>query len=534
MVMKRSLMISVRLYEARYHGAGEWPPAPARLFQALVAGAGLGGPLQDADRRALEWIEKLDPPLIAAPRKHDGHTVTLYVPNNDLDSVGGDLSRIAKIRCSQKVFKPRLFDGAISFRYAWSFEEDEDSARYAPVICSLAERLYQFGRGVDFACAWAELLEVANLEQELLTYPGIIHHPSLGVRGLALKCPMPGSLKSLEDRYRESARRFRAEQRGGITRQIFTRSPPPRFAPIAYDGPTWRYVFELREHSGDGSFAVWPMSETARLVELLRDGAVARLCSALPSQRAMIERVLVGGKIDGSGDIPASERVRILPLPSIGHHHADRGIRRVTVEAPSGSPLSSNDVQWAFSGLELAGQATEDAPGIMITLAGDESDGGMLAHYGVGNGGGYRRWRTVTPAALPDFAARRRIDPEQKLAQAKGGQERASECALAGDSVVQAIRHAGVPARADAIRVQREPFESNGQRVEVFAEGTRFSKHRLWHVEIEFSDEILGPLIIGDGRFLGLGLMAPVPGRAATQAELGLDASTICAAEEMP
>jgi CRISPR-associated protein Csb2 len=90
-----------------------------------------------------------------------------------------------------------------------------------------------------------------------------------------------------------------------------------------------------------------------------------------------------------------------------------------------------------------------------------------------------------------------------------------------------------VPARAEAIRVQREPFESNGERIEVFAEGTRFSKHRLWHVEIEFSDEILGPLLIGDGRFLGLGLMAPVPGRAAVQAEVGLDTDTVPAAEEV-
>jgi CRISPR-associated protein Csb2 len=33
---------------------------------------------------------------------------------------------------------------------------------------------------------------------------------------------------------------------------------------------------------------------------------------------------------------------------------------------------------------------------------------------------------------------------------------------------------------------------------------------RLRHVEIAFSEPIAGPLVIGDGRFLGLGLMAPV------------------------
>ena len=34
-----ALLIEVRLPGGRYHGVGDWPPAPFRLFQALVAGA---------------------------------------------------------------------------------------------------------------------------------------------------------------------------------------------------------------------------------------------------------------------------------------------------------------------------------------------------------------------------------------------------------------------------------------------------------------------------------------------------------------
>lgn len=511
--MTRVLAISVRLYDARYHGAGEWPPAPARLFQALVAGAGLSGPLTRADREALAWIEKLDPPLIAAPRKSDGHAITLYVPNNDLDSVDGDPGRIAEIRGSQKVFKPRLLADATPFKYVWAFEVGQESAQHAPVICALAEGLYQFGRGVDFACAWGEVLDGANTEDELLAYSGTIHRPSARGSGVALKCPAPGSLKSLEDRYRESGRRFRSEQRGRIATQIFTKSPMPQFASIPYESPARRLTFELREAAGDGSLVAWPLVGIARLVESLRDATVTRLCSALPSRRAEIERSLVGRKIDGADEIPASERVRILPLPSIGHHHADRGIRRVVIEVPPSSPLSADDVQWALSGLELVGPNGSGAPGIVITPAGEEDSESMLGHYGVGGHEGQHRWRTVTPAALPDSAARRRIDPNRRMEQAKGGQERVSECERAAGAVVQAIRQAGIRARADAIRIQREPFDAHGERVETFAEGTRFSKHRLWHVEIQFADDVSGPLVIGDGRFLGLGLMAPVPGR---------------------
>jgi hypothetical protein len=53
-------------------------------------------------------------------------------------------------------------------------------------------------------------------------------------------------------------------------------------------------------------------------------------------------------------------------------------------------------------------------------------------------------------------------------------------------------------------------------RVEPFAQGTRFEKARLWRVEIAFGVPVEGPLLLGDGRFLWLGLMAPardvVPG----------------------
>ena len=131
--------------------------------------------------------------------------------------------------------------------------------------------------------------------------------------------------------------------------------------------------------------------------------------------------------------------------------------------------------------------------GITVTLSADENEANMLRRYGIGGDQGYMRWRTVTPAALPDSAMRRRIDPDHQLDEAKSGKERAQESAKAGAAVVQALRHAGVSVRAEAIRVQREPFEANGERVETFAEGTRFSKHRLWHVEIEFSGKVPGP-----------------------------------------
>jgi CRISPR-associated protein Csb2 len=119
-------------------------------------------------------------------------------------------------------------------------------------------------------------------------------------------------------------------------------------------------------------------------------------------------------------------------------------------------------------------------------------------------------WRTVTPAALPEDARRRRIDPARKRDEGKAGRERAGEQTRAAAAVCQALRHAGVRTGAASFRVQREPFEANGARVEAFAGGTRFAKERLWHVEVAFEAPVSGPLAIGDGRFLGLGVLAPL------------------------
>src|SRR6267154_4994470 len=115
--MPNVLLISVRFYEGRYHGTGDWPPAPARLFQALVAGAGLKGPMQANDANALEWLESLSPPIMAAPITRKGQAFDTFVPNNDLDAVDGDPRRIGSVRV-KKTMRPLLFNSEHALLYA--------------------------------------------------------------------------------------------------------------------------------------------------------------------------------------------------------------------------------------------------------------------------------------------------------------------------------------------------------------------------------------------------------------------------------
>ncbi|MBI3048968.1 MAG: type I-U CRISPR-associated protein Cas5/Cas6 [Acidobacteria bacterium] len=520
-----TLVISVRLHDGRYHGVGDWPPAPARLFQALVAGAGLGGPLTSEAEEALRWLEARGDPVIAAPLAWRSRGVPFYMPNNDSDRVAGDPLRMAEICTATKVFNPYLFDPEVPLLYVWSLAGSTEDEQRSPAICRLAEQLYQLGRGIDMAWGWGEVLNGEEVEARLSGYPGRIYRPSAGQSRSTLACPMPKSLDSVEKRYQAFAGRFQIMGKGKAAKVVFRQPPRPRFRPVPYESPPASYLYALRKPTREAPFAAWPLARTSALVVRLRDGALERLCRVMPpARRGEIDRVLVGRKPDGTNDGPTADRVRILPLPSIGHPHADGEIRRVLVQVPPTCPIAAGDVDWAFSGLDVADAETGEVHAVLTPADGD----GFARHYGIGDDLACRTWRTVTPAALPEVASRRRVDPARRAEDAKHGRERAAEQARAAVSIGQALRHAGVRGGVDAIRVQREPFEANGQRAESFAEGTRFAKERLWHVQITFGAKVLGPLVIGDGRFLGLGVMAPVsttPGLHVLAVESGLVAT---------
>lgn len=496
--MSDTLLISVRFHEGWYHGSGQ-TPSPARLFQALVAGAGISGPMTRETVSALAWLEEQSPPIVAAPTTVRGQSVVSYVPNNDLDSRQGDHRRIGEIR-TKKLISPLMFDAEIPFLFAWSLEDDLARAT-AEQVCHLADRIYQLGRTVDAAWAWGELLSADVLRDRLIEYPGIVRRPSSGSGDV--DCPGPGSLESLHRRYSEGATQFSttADGRG----QTFRRRAKPKWVKVNYGGSSSQLLFELR-NATDGGFAPWPLERVASLVSSVRDLSAEKLRTAMPARAIDIDRVLIGRRPTGENAGPQNERLRIIPLSSIGHPQADMQVRRVLVTIPGECPLRVDDVNWSCSGLQLVHPASAES--VDVVRANDQS---QLEFFGCDRPA--RVWRSVTPVALPD-AARRRIDPRRTRDEAKGGSEKRQEHVAAVAALVTALRHAGLSSALNSARVQREPFDARGVRVEPFAEGTRFSKHSLWHVELEFDSPQLGPMTIGDGRFLGLGLMRPATKRA--------------------
>jgi CRISPR-associated protein Csb2 len=482
-----ALLITVRLPDGRFHGMPEWPPSPFRLFQALIAGALTGAPRNRADELApvWNWFEALPPPLVAAPPARAGPRSMLWVPNNDLDAVGGDPRNVEKIRTAKRV-APRLLPADAAFLYLWPLPQHANE--HLVTIEALTEQLYQFGRGIDMAYASAEILTAGAADTRFAAHHGAVHRPSKqGQGGIPLRCPTVGSFASLLNRHRAQ----RARLRGGH----LTQAPPARFRVVAYDAAPTRLLFDLVTGVGAPRLARIAMTRAALLVERMRDRLSWLLARAL-GDPAQVERVVVGR---AAGEADKAARLRIIPLPSIGSKHVDRAIRRVLIEVPPDCPIPAREIEWAGGvvhlGMNEQGEIAEpDQPQLV-----GASNGQMLRHYGIGGELRARVWRTVTPAVLPVPRARGRV----------GGAERRMEEAEAARSVRQALRHAGIGADIEVIRLQREPFERRGERADAFAVPPRFVSRSLRHVEITFREAISGPLLVGDGRYLGLGLMAP-------------------------
>ena len=251
--------------------------------------------------------------------------------------------------------------------------------------------------------------------------------------------------------------------------------------------------FGLR--AAEGGFAPQALATAAPLLTGLRDAAAQRLQDAIPESAPLFEKLIVGR---GAGPRDLAQRVRLVPVPSIGAEHTDPSIRRIMVEVPPECPVRLDDLAWAFAGLPACDPQTgESWNGHLVSI-----EDARMAHRFVRPA---REFRSITPVALPG-ALRRRLE----RADTKSADERSREERIAAGSVVQALRHVGILARPTDIRVQREPFHRRGARAELFAAGSRFSKHALWHVQLRFREVIAGPMLIGDGRFCGLGLMEPI------------------------
>lgn len=281
-----------------------------------------------------------------------------------------------------------------------------------------------------------------------------------------------------------------------------------------------RLLFQLRKACDPDEPLALPVGAAHHLVVAARDAAVERLMELHPDGAAVIAAALVGRHPDGSWRGGQTGRVRILPLPTIGYFHADFCIRHLLVEVPPSCSLTFEEVAKGFSGLVFS--VSHLATSRLLLLPAQNP--GILLAYGIGTRRGSRLWQTVTPLVLPSLPGpgeeKGKLEGHSRLG---GGPTSHSPQGLS--ALRHALRHAGVSTPLARARFQGSEEEPGRPAIGVFADGTRFSPDRFRYAELVFNEPVRGPLVLGDGRFLGLGVLAPrqaFPEAHTFQVEAGL------------
>lgn len=251
-------------------------------------------------------------------------------------------------------------------------------------------------------------------------------------------------------------------------------------------------VFALQRE--DGPYRHLDLSATLQVTGRLRESVLSHLSADIPE-------VLSGHYGSGRSERP---HLSIFPLSFVGREHAHGGILGVAVAVPreideaDRQKLLGSLAKLREEGLKLGalGKWRLEAPG---GVAWRET---LRDRAWTGYPDGARQWATVTPYVFDRHAkAKDKAAYQDELAgsiQQSWERVRQSEEVSAEVVVTPVSAHVGVPAAHEFPRLQRKDG----------------SECRHTHAILIFSQPVVGPVLLGAGRYRGYGLCRPLLGEA--------------------
>lgn len=475
--MAQYLCLSATLLTSRYHGE-EWPPSPARFFQALLAGVMTGGYRQHRTpcQEALRWLERLPPPDIYASKQTKGESYRLAVPNNDFDAVAREWKKgrpadPARIR-TLKTVQPRLLSsGGPHVHYVWTVERESPTEvrTQAYSLEAAVHCLHTLGWGVDMAFGGASL-------RDELSFPETEHWEPAPF-GTALAVPIEGFLADLEACYRRFLRRTKGSGVDPNTRpSVVGLKHYRRSGQAGRSFAAFRMVRPSSEMGTEQPYSRAP-HESMRVAAWLRH-ATTRDLQGWRDETFLNE--YVSGHVT-SGD--RSHRLSYVPLPSVGHRHVDGWIRRVAiVEPPEADGEVTGEIHRRMAGALLYEEGKPKPACALAPIKHEE-----IAPYVKSS----KVWRSVTPVILHGFNTQRRhlsLAKTEKLLV-----ESFSECGYPADSIRE-------------LNVQPAPLVPGAIGARDILVPKHLSQWPRYHVRVEFESEVPGPLLVGIGRHYGIGV----------------------------
>ncbi len=516
----------------------EWPPHPARLFSALVATWADACEPDQSERDALKWLESQGAPAISASKSDFRTACSHFVPVNDAaifsttwynrlnkklgqpQDVANRHAQRAKMqrdieakvgqagstnplsakgllpegRKKQERFFPSVSPESARVTYCWDGAAPDGIGK---TIDGLLRRVTRLGHS-------SSLVSCRVVDDA----PEISHAPS-GEGAVGLRNIRRGQLSELERRHQ--SHRGVSPRALPYTDVRYQVAESAKQSEHHYDPNTvgeW-FVFEFQPGS-----RMLPASRAVELASTMRAAIFSYAEDPLPEG-------LSGHRSDGAP--VAVPHVAFLPLPYVGFPHADGRLLGIAVSAPD--MLDEPSCQALYRAIGNWEKHAE-SEGLKLNL-GSRGEVRMSRVRGPSLmislqrrvwSAPSRRWTTAMPIALPRH-------PGSLSRGSKSARLRAWNAAE--HAIVAACAHVGLPEPV-TVTAGFSPFLAGARQTALYpafhqkgANGKPI-RRQLVHASVTFDKPVRGPLMLGAGRFLGLGLMRPsdVPDDAGAEADI--------------
>jgi len=542
--------------------SAEWPPHPGRVFMALAAAWFERG--EDAEEgNALRWLEKLgDPELTLPPCETIGHreVVTVFVPVNDTAGPSAALLQSAPsmARSKQPRTFPAVWVGDSPCYLRWPNVAASDVDVHAPALERLCANVTRIGHSSSLVRMW-----LAN--PPFHAGPFETWAPDEALADLRVRRVSEGTLNVLDVQFNRRGR----EQWEEITFQIDEREKAKKAAkgrgaaerkrqleteiddlksrlksvdnrpPIRPRLGLWSGYRVLGDQGPSGAHGTDFDSDLLILTPV--EGAQLPVVSTLAVAQALRGAVMThspdpppswvtGHQQAGEPLRDGNQHLAFLPLPFVGHEHADGHLLGVALGFPRWVERRERGRTLAPLLVDSSGELKEfslrlGAMGVWTMRKTDwsESRRACKPETWTAHPNGAKTWASVTPVVLDGFPKQDRFR-DRDAWSAEVIEMLAKACQRIGLPRPGAIDfdttswHRGSPralVKRRPLRGQREmPNGSTtlGDGFPQYPEKKGTGMRPQVHVWLQFAEPVVGPVLLGAGRFLGYGLCKPLEG----------------------
>lgn len=461
------LIVAVRLRHGRYDAGtvrpsvAEWPPHPARVFCALVASA-----QTEQEWEALRWLERAGDPEVWDSGPAVSGRSRAYVVTNKTEGEGK--SQFWPGRSNELRSRSYAVPSAEAFMIAWP--EADPGDELVRRLRGLAARVPYVGRSTSQAEVTV-YTDPPGDAMERTFRRSAFGRPDV----VELRVPYPGYIDALREADADGRRAWEvslsvayaaAHGEEDASMEAMEESAAPITSPY---GDVIVWGLEKPTARIDGGRA-------AHLTGVLRKAVLDRVCDPVPPQ-------VSGHGADGR------PHVAFLAIPDVGHRHADGHLLGLGMAVPRDMP--ADDWQRLVQGVavdplsRLKMWRTEEP----LRLAyGSDLRGLRPERWTAREVGGARVWTTATPMMTDG-----RLRKGRSMAEL----------------VRKSLLYAGYPEPA-GIETSRAPLIPGAvrrPRAETLPAGR--PQRPIIHARVMFDQPVIGPVIAGSLRYLGLGLFLP-------------------------